>query len=519
MPLTPSIWNLEPCLLNLELKTPDPFCVPNIDSYPVVTRALVNYVAVLDAGLDAELVHNRFYIDSQATTLRFNYYTREVEKGEGNVDRKPNLDVLLRVNGQEHLLGRLSNELMAKQDPTGNPATDPTATFNIPTALRGQVGELIFRLSIPSTEPIHQSGTATVWLDNVTVQSAQPLATEVPAQAPLVQPVIGSLDSLESLTEAACSWWMGSVQLPDRIVGLSYGTVGTPTADFLGTATGSNGGHYDDLWDTGLGEGGLNDQLFLPDVGIIIEAASSLGVGLGAKMIADQAGVNNDLSLTSDGHSVQPQQGSSLMQGQETGNVIVESNPTDESNICQDIASIHERAIGITGFDNGADLSIPGGNGAISDVDVFQNQEIFLFPFDTLSMHTVQVNGGKFVDPLLNLSEQSTGWQRSKSQNEQQLFQHTSSFCTLTVPLDRRSVNGSGAFSAEGASGKGQVASGSDSSRLTVDDWRLTESGAYPGSGKRHTSFGMRPPSKASAAEGETSPQAATCPHAFHLEP
>jgi len=103
---------------------------------------------------------------------------KDVETGEGGVIRRPNLDVILRVTGQEHILGTLSSELTTKRDPSGDPTNDPTASYVIPQDLRGQTGELIFRLSIPPTQSTHQFGGARVWLDNVTILSAQPIAAE-----------------------------------------------------------------------------------------------------------------------------------------------------------------------------------------------------------------------------------------------------------------------------------------------------------------------------------------------------
>ncbi|MDH5640473.1 MAG: M10 family metallopeptidase domain-containing protein, partial [Nitrospira sp.] len=422
----------------------------NLQHYQVPFQIRENYVAELNTGFDSELVHNRFYIDPQAIAVQFNYYVKDVEKGTGEVIRQPSLNVILRVDGQEHVLERLSPELdlTTTRDPSGDPDTDPAASFVIPQALRGQTGELIFRLSVPASQPAYVSGKAKVWLDNVTVLSTQALATETPVQALVEQPVASASDSLESLTEAARLWWTGSVQLPDGIIGLSLGSLGTPATHFIGSCPGSNGGDQNDLWNTGFREGGFNDEGFLADPEAILRQwAGGIGIDFAGSTANQQRVLNGKSSAPADCHSIQTHDDSSLANGQHSpftplvSSIVNESVPC-ESNIVENIPLVDHCAIEISNFDNGVNSSTPDGEGTVSNLEINDIEGLTLVPLPELSIFTGECTNFEITNPLLHFGEQGTGGQGNTNCDHEQLFQHSPSFGTPTLPPDRKSVNG-----------------------------------------------------------------------------
>jgi len=278
-----------------------------------------------------------------------------------------------------------------------------------------------------------------VWLDNVTILSAQPLATEAPAQVPAEQPVVGLQDNLESLTEAACSWWTDLVQSPDGIVGVPYGSIGAPTTNLFGVAAGGNGGNHHDLWNAGFGESGLNDERSLINTEAVLgQPTRSFGidrVGLGTnqKWIFD-----GNPSLPSDPHAIDTSGYPNLNLCQHSvfsslTSSIVDGSITDKSNVIKNGAFIDYCAIKVSDLNVGFESPAPGGERTISNFQVNNVQGLTFVSLPELSAFTGEIDGLKIIDPFLHFCEQGTGGQRNKNQDEQQLLQHSPSFGTPTL--------------------------------------------------------------------------------------
>jgi hypothetical protein len=215
------------------------------------------------------------------------------------------------------------------------------------------------------------------------------------------------------------------------------GSIGTATANFLGSTAGSNGGNDDYLWNARFGEGGFDYEFLLFDTDSLVEQAGSLGISVGAKVVADQAWVNSYSSLTSNSHSVQPEMDSPLAKGEQSGIIAVEPNCADESNIGENISSIENRAISIVSFDSRADLSTPRGDGAVSDLDLFQFQQLSLLRLNTVSSFADQFNWLEIIDPFLYFGEQGARVEGDAGHDQQESIQHESSVNSSSATLSR----------------------------------------------------------------------------------
>ncbi|MBI3807623.1 MAG: hypothetical protein HY281_08965 [Nitrospirae bacterium] len=188
----------------------------------------------------------------------------------------------------------------------------------------------------------------------------------------------------------------------------------------------------------GFGEGGFNDQLFLSNVGVFVEAARSLGIGFDPQMGAHQTGVNDDFSLATDSHSIQAKIEPQLLNGKQVEISIMYKDTPDESVVGENLSPVSNRPISVTNLDDSTDLStIPAGNGAGSDFDILKFQEVSFQSFDMLSLATSQFDRLEIIDPFLHLGEQGASVQGDAGQNYQKSLHHESSVNSSSATLSR----------------------------------------------------------------------------------
>lgn len=105
--------------------------------------------------------------------------------------------------------------------------------------------------------------------------------------------------------------------------------------------------------------------------------------------VADQVGSDDYASLSADSHTIQSQDDSLLLQGQETtlGYVIVNEHIALHSKVADGRAAIDGLAIpgGIADFNIRSDFAAQGSDGAVADLDILELEELSLRPLETLS--------------------------------------------------------------------------------------------------------------------------------------
>jgi hypothetical protein len=159
---------------------------------------------------------------------------------------------------------------------------------------------------------------------------------------------------------------------------------------------------------------------------------------IGRHAFADERSINGDPAFASDGHAIQSQS-DSWIAGTIEKSLIVQTSLgiPFESHQVVDGAFEDKSAIGLSNFQINGDLPSPGREGAITDLQVFDVNEVPLFSFQPLSERITQ--GLDFVHvpvlvPTSNLNQ-------SENQQDHSTLQHNLSFGTQTLPLDRNAVN------------------------------------------------------------------------------
>jgi hypothetical protein len=166
---------------------------------------------------------------------------------------------------------------------------------------------------------------------------------------------------------------------------------------------------------------------------------------------ADQIGSDGYTSLSADGHAVQSQVDSLLLQGQHATlkYAIVDEHGIFETSVGDGGAAVDEGAIGVTDLNISGDLTTPSGEGAIADLEILQLKEFSLPSRDALShfgdgFDRVIIDTGLFLD-----RPASAGQNSNQDQYEQQTSAHGLSFGSPTLPPDLDGVNYSHTLSAE----------------------------------------------------------------------
>ena len=419
--------------------------------YTITGATAPGHAAELSSDGDTELVHNRFYIPSEATTVQFNYNVREVERGAGGILRQPELSVTLLVDGVPHLLGTVSSTLTTPQVPPNGAADFLSKEIVIPQDLRGKVGELIFRLSFIPGQPARESGHARIWIDNVKLgPSGAPLQAESTVQATNAGQTIQT-GTFTSLIESARIGWRSLVEMPDGSRGVSLGNFGISAPEFVVV----NQGDVKEDGNTGSRERGLDNQGVLADSNNVFislnENTFSLGItSLGSGIsngasVAGQIGGDRHASLSADGHPIQSQDDSELLLGEEAAqtNVIVDHDVAIHPDIRISGALVDGSAVGVSNFDISPDLTSPSGDGAIANLDVLKLEEFTLNPFP---FNARLGRERERFEQSPSLIDSAAGLSQDKNQQNQSPLQHSLSFGSLTLPPDQKLVNQSGSF-------------------------------------------------------------------------
>ncbi len=269
--------------------------------------------------------------------------------------------------------------------------------------LRGEVGEIIFRLSFAAGEPAlspHDTDRIKVWIDDVRLgPTGAPLTVET------ATPVTSGLQSLTTgdflpLLDASRVQWLGVIESPDGVSGIPLGLVHVPTDIFGSTPNQGEGG-------TGTSEGRLDNQGFFADrhaalIALVSgrEATGNPGVGLlGAINGADQLGRDGEAALAADGHAVEPQENPWLAhQTQQTGfsQTVMDKGSAVYAPIGEHRALVGEGAIaGIVNNDIGGNLASEGRNGTSANLEVLNLEKLALQSFKFLPL---LLEGGGRVD-------------------------------------------------------------------------------------------------------------------------
>lgn len=236
--------------------------------------------------------------------------------------------------------------------------------------------------------------------------------------------------------------------MPDWNGWITLRSVGIPTTEF--SAVQINNIEKDG--NAGSSEGGFDNQSLLADVDrslnlsiIPHESTRNFGVGsLGSRLsygafIADQIGGNSNTSLSADGHAVQSQNDSGLLQGQDAalGHIVVNEHAASHPEIGDGGATVDLNAIGITDVDIGVDFSSKDSQRAIANPGVFDLKELPLETLPPLPLFGRETNGfierASFVDAAPSLSQ-------GEDQQNQNALQHNLSFGSLTLPLASEAV-------------------------------------------------------------------------------
>jgi hypothetical protein len=246
--------------------------------------------------------------------------------------------------------------------------------------------------------------------------------------------------------------WVGLVETPDGIVELSFGSVGTPTANLVGSSAGSNGGDHTDSWDTGLSERGFNDERSLVDADAILGQPTHsfvidlTGLGTNQKGILD-----GNPPAPSYGHSINASGYTDLSLCQHSALIpltsgIVNGSIANESNIIENGTFVDQGAIKVSDFDGCFESSAPSCESTIPYFKINNFEGFTLVSLPEVSPFTPQFTGLKAVDSFLNFGEQGARVNGKAGQYQQNAIQHHLSFGSLTVPPDRNLVNQSGSF-------------------------------------------------------------------------
>ena len=238
--------------------------------------------------------------------------------------------------------------------------------------------------------------------------------------------------------------WLGIVEAPDGIAGVSLGSFGILTANLVIMSTATEDRN------AGSSEGSLDDQRLFAnsDVSSILttslnQVADSIGIGiLGTVPFADQLGVDGDSSFPSDSHAIQSGKDASLLpgEGSTVGNIIVDHDAADQSKIDKSRSVIDGLSVLVSDVDVSRDLASPGGNGTSTDLQLLDLDKLALQSFPAFSGFRGEASGSIEANLLIAFGGASDLAQ-SEDQQDQNALQHSLSFGSLTLPPDRKSVN------------------------------------------------------------------------------
>jgi hypothetical protein len=284
-----------------------------------------------------------------------------------------------------------------------------------------------------------EDARARIWIDNVRLgPSGVPLQAEAIVQTANSGQTIQT-GTLTSLIENARVGWRSLVEAPDGSIGVSLGNFGISTPELVVV----NQGDVKEDGNTGSRERGLDNQGVLADSNNVFislnENTDSVGItSLGSGIsngtsVAGQIGGDGHASLSADGHPVQSQDDSELLQGEEATqtNVIVDHDVAIHPDIRISGALVDGSAVGVSNFDISPDLTSPSGDGAIANLDVLKLEEFTLNPFP---FNARLGRERERFEQSPSLVDSAAGLGKDEDQQNQSALQHHLSFGSLTLP-------------------------------------------------------------------------------------
>ena len=209
--------------------------------------------------------------------------------------------------------------------------------------------------------------------------------------------------------------WLGVVETPDGSVGISLGAVVASTAN-LPEHSGVNG-------NTGSSEGSFNNQSFFANsTSVLHERAFNVGLGgVGATLSTDQVWGDGNPPFATNGHSVDTEHDTDLLQGQQTAflDVVVERNGTHHSPIEERGAFVDGSAIPEADIEIGGNFATPNSEWAIPNFDFFQLKDLASRPFGALQVFGSEGNGFVEGSSLRQVTEITTGQGKNEGQDDQ----------------------------------------------------------------------------------------------------
>ncbi|MDH5669638.1 MAG: Ig-like domain-containing protein, partial [Nitrospira sp.] len=423
-----------------------------------------NYAVELSRIDNPTITHNRFYIAPTAEYLQFNYSVQGIEFGRDSnnllIPRQPDLSAYIKIDDREYFLGKVSSTLTTQQAPPSGAADyrtskemplvlrqnplDPTSA--IVKDLRGEVGELIFRLTVLEGQPAWETGQAKVWLDNIRLgPTGVALQTEAvgvltDGEVPLSQNGI-----VESLAGAQY-YWTSLIQPPRGGGGVDLGGRLVLAEDLSIIPEQGPDGSPQLNGDAGFCQLHLNDQGFLTHVGSRPEipwpnqVAGVFGVGGSSCLSTGQVGINDKTSRAADSHTIDAQSDAFLPTVEVQ--IIVDASvwQSGKPHVVENGALEDDGPIGIANIQDRFDPAIRSGDRTITDLEVLNLQELPLFGFGPIP--PFNVNCAASQGCIGFGLEFATGLDQGENQQGQSSLQHDFSFGSPTLPPDRKSVNG-----------------------------------------------------------------------------
>jgi len=396
-----------------------------LSTFTVHEDATGNYVAELNSWSNTQITHNRFYIPQTAQSLEFSARVKSKESS-----RTGRLTASISLDGKNFQpIGFFDLTATSSQYSTHTFSLNNTSLGN----MAGKMGYIRFELTHPSGGT--QAGIDRVYLDNVRLLGVGlALQTESAAVPTSIAPIPIAQADLTSLIETARAAWQGLiVEAPNGVAGVTFGQVGVTAPDLsLEKVAGAWTGDAEQYGNTGSGESGVYNQLLFKHSNIFMGPTSCH-----QQSTDDEFGINRNASFPADGHAVEANpyavlvaKNASFLEG------VVDEGGADEATVIEHGAAIYESAIDVANLDIGANLSAPGGEGAASELEILKLEK--LLPFSFMELPTVLGHGDQFVapPPLFNAA---TGLGESENQNNQNVFQHSFSFGSHTLPSDRKS--------------------------------------------------------------------------------
>jgi hypothetical protein len=201
--------------------------------------------------------------------------------------------------------------------------------------------------------------------------------------------------------------------VPDGSAGVALGLVGVTATDLsFQNVSGTNREYSEKNRDTRSSEGGFNDQLFFTNTNTVLALAS-----MHQQSTTDELGLDSDSSLASNSHSIQAQPDTDLTDGESASlfGSVVNEDRSMEATVNEHGPMISDRAIGVADFDISADLSAPGGERTITELNVFNAERLLLVSLQSQPGFIGQQNGLVGVPPLQYCTRFGSGREPRKS--------------------------------------------------------------------------------------------------------